>query len=117
MENRDDYVELVDELIDRFGDIPEEVSNLMDISYIRALSSEIDIKNILQREQYVKLEFASADKLSLELIQFLDENYGKKLSFDLSSLPFFIYITKNPLVDLMSLVEKINGFINEKSNI
>ena len=29
----DDYRELIDELIDRFGDIPKEVENLMDISH------------------------------------------------------------------------------------
>lgn len=117
LENRDDYSELVDELIDRFGDIPEEVSNLMDISYIRALSSKIDIKNIVERDQYIKIEFASTDKLSIELIQFLTENYGKKISFDLSSSPYFIFKGKDPLVELMSLIEKINGFIKERSNI
>ena len=117
MESIDDYRELVDELIDRFGDVPKEVENLMDISYIRALSSKIDVKNILQLDRDIKIEFVSSDNLSLELIHYLSKEYGKKLIFDLSSSPSFLFRTKSVLIDLKTLVEKINGFNKDKNNI
>ena len=33
----DDYMEVKDELEDRFSDIPQSVYNLMDIAYLRSL--------------------------------------------------------------------------------
>jgi len=117
IENKEDYVELLDELIDRFGDIPRETSNLMDVSYIRAQSSKIDIKNIFQRDSDIKLDFMSTQKLSLELIHYLSNEYGNKLTFDLSNSPYFLFKTKDTLEGLRNLVEKINGFITDKNNI
>ena len=117
LESIEDYRELVDELIDRFGDIPIEVENLMDISYIRALASINDIKNISQGDMDIKLDFVSTEKLSLELIHYLSKEYGKKIAFDLSNKPYFTFKVKNTLFDLKSLVEKINGFHKGKSNI
>lgn len=110
IENTDDYSELVDELIDRFGDIPKEVENLMDISYIRAVASKIGIKNIVQRDKDIKIDFEYTDKLSVELIHYLSNEYGKRLTFDLSQTPYFLFKAKNTLSELKSLVEKINGF-------
>ena len=117
VENMDDYSELLDELIDRFGDPPIEVGNLMDISYIRALSSKIDIKNILERDKDIKIEFASTDRLSLELIQYLSDEYKKNISFDLSKNPYFLFKFKNSLDDLRDFIEKISTFLNEQSKV
>ncbi len=117
IENIEDYRELLDELIDRFGDVPKEVENLMDISYIRSLSSKIDIKNIQERDKDIKIDFVSTKKLSLELIHYLTEEYGNKLSFDLSSSPYFLFKVKNSLKELKELVEKINAFLIKQNEL
>ncbi|MDR7855667.1 transcription-repair coupling factor [Tissierella sp.] len=116
--NMEDYRELLDELIDRFGDLPKEVENLMDISYIRYLGSKTNIKNISQVDKEVVLDFNSTDNITVELIQYLATEYGKKLSFDLSTPPSFRYKAKDNLLnELKSLVEKISSFNKEKNNI
>ncbi len=116
--NMEDYRELLDELIDRFGDLPKEVENLMDISYIRYLGSKTNIKNISQIGKEVVLDFNSTDNITVELIQYLSTNYGKRLNFDLSIPPSFRYKPKDNLLnELKLLVEKINGFNKEKNNI
>lgn len=111
LETMEDFDELLDELIDRFGDLPSQVENLLEISYIRANASKIGISNILQRDKDIKLEFSNTDMLTVELIQFLSQEYGKRLSFDLSSSPYFLFKAKNTLPELKTLVEKINGFV------
>ena len=110
LETPEDFDELLDELIDRFGDLPGEVENLLEISYIRANASKAGIKNVIQRDKDIKLEFANTDSLSVELIQYLSQEYGKRLSFDLSSSPYFLFKAKNILLELKGLVEKINNF-------
>ena len=106
---------VLDELIDRFGDLPGEVENLLGISYIRANASKLGIKNLVQRDKDIKLEFANTDKLTVDLIQFLSQEYGKRLSFDLSSSPYFLFKAKNVLPELRSLIEKINMY-TKKNN-
>ncbi|WP_406243835.1 transcription-repair coupling factor [Tissierella carlieri] len=116
--NMDDYRELLDELIDRFGDLPKEVENLMDISYIRYLGSKNNIRNIIQIDKEVILEFSSTENISVELLHLLSTEYGRRLSFDLSTEPSFKFRSKDKILDeLKSLVEKINGFNHGKNNI
>lgn len=116
--NMDEYSELLDELIDRFGDLPKEVENLMDISYVRYLGSKNNIKSITQSNKDIILEFGSTDNLSLELLHFLSTEYGRRLSFDLSTDPSFKFRVKdNILNELKTLVEKINGFNHGQNNI
>lgn len=114
----DEYRELIDELIDRFGDIPQEVNNLMDISYIRYLGSKNDIKDIYQRDKEIILEFKSLEDISLELLKYLSHEYDRKLVFDLSKKPAFKLRWKEDILgELKSLLEKINGFNHDKNNI
>jgi len=107
----EEYRELIDELIDRFGDIPIEVQNLIDISYIKALASRNQIKNISQTNNEIKLDLVSNDKLPVELIHLLSEKYGKAMSFDLSSNPYLkLKSSKKLIVALRELVELIDDF-------
>ena len=118
LEDMDDYMELLDELIDRYGDIPKQVENIMEVSYIKSLASKNKIKNILQGERYIKLEFVSIENLSVELIHYLSTEYKKSIFFNLSSEPYFNFLVKkDPLASLKVLLEKINSFHNEGSNI
>ncbi|NLK43863.1 MAG: transcription-repair coupling factor [Tissierellia bacterium] len=114
----DDYRDLIDELIDRFGDIPKEVNNLMDISYIRDLASKNKIKDIHQSDKEIILEFRTLEDISLELLQYISDEYGRKVGFDLSKIPAFKFRWKDKVLDeLKSLVEKINCFNHDKNNI
>ena len=118
VENLEDYSELIDELIDRFGDIPKETENLMDISYIRSLGSKNKVKSITQTSKEIVLEFASTDKLTVDLLHSLSSTYGKKISFNLSASPSFRFKVKdNTLLELKTLLEKINGFNPKKTNV
>lgn len=118
IESVEDYRELVDELIDRFGDIPKEVENLMDISYIKSLASQNKIKTISQSNGNVKLELVSNEDISLELIDKLSKEYRRNIAFDLSAKPHLSFrIRKDILVELKKLVEKISAFNKDKNNI
>jgi transcription-repair coupling factor (superfamily II helicase) len=118
IKNIEDYRELVDELIDRFGDISKEVENLMDISYIKNNASLCYINSIVQSGNIIILEFSSIEHISPKLIHYLSKEYGRKISFDLSNTPSFKYKPKGDiLIGLKELIEKISGFHNKKNNI
>ncbi len=118
IENLEDYRELIDELIDRFGDLPIEVKNLLDISYIKNMASTCHIDNIYQSDDILVLEFSSMKYVSPDLIHYLSKEYGRRIIFDLSNDPSFKYrFRKNMLTELKELVEKISGFHNMPNNI
>src|SRR5690606_35091650 len=109
-----DYSELVDELVDRFGDIPKEVENLLDISYIKNNASECYIQNITQSNREITLEFNSQEHISPDLIHYLSEKYGNSIGFDLSRTPSFRYTyKKNLLAELKDVINSIRNFFNE----
>ena len=116
----EDYRDLIDELIDRFGDVPREVENLLDISYIRALASKNGIHNIGQKAEDLIMEFSLDQKhtIDAELVQYLSEEYGRRLSFDLSKNPSIKFKPRaDILISLKEIIEKINSFNKEEDEI
>lgn len=57
IETLDDYRDLVDELVDRFSDIPKNVINLMDISYMRQMAKKSNIVSIIERNGIYTISF------------------------------------------------------------
>lgn len=100
-----EYQDLVDELIDRYSDIPEEVSNLMDISLIRNKARESGITSIMQNGDKYDLRLKNLP--NLELINILQDVY-RSITFDLGASPgFIIKGLKYPLKDLLKIVEMV----------
>ena len=54
----EDYDDFEEELLDRFGDIPNGVYNLMSIAMIKNMASSIGIKEIKQKGQFIYLTFS-----------------------------------------------------------
>ncbi|NLY77892.1 MAG: transcription-repair coupling factor [Tissierellia bacterium] len=110
-----DYSELVDELVDRFGDLPKEVENLLDISYIKNNAGDYHIQNITQSNKVITLEFSSAEHISPDLIHYLAEQYGKAIGFDLSKTPSFSYKYRDDLLnELKDVINNIRTFFNKR---
>src|SRR5699024_10389483 len=116
IENMKDYEEMIDELIDRFGDVPKEVDNLMNISYIKHLAGESYITNIEQKGNKIILEFKSHSYITPDLVSTLSKGYGRRIIFDLSYKPIFKFIARKDIIlSLRELIEEINSFINKEA--
>lgn len=90
IQDEDDYSEIIDELIDRFGDVPKPIVNIMDVSIIKAFCARLSIESIKEIKGELFLQFSSPDKISLEKLKYLTENYKKEMRFDLSEKPKII---------------------------
>lgn len=64
--NADDIGQIQDELIDRFGDYPEPVENLLAISKLKAEADLAQVLNITQIKQQVKVEFNNSASKELK---------------------------------------------------
>ena len=78
--DRDDMNDVQDELIDRYGDIPQEVQNLLDISLIKARASKAFIEKLTVAPGEVKFVFADGAPVdSLKLIELSKRIKGARI--------------------------------------
>ncbi len=91
--NSDDYRDVIDEISDRFGDLPPAVQTLCDISYIRAKAGSMGITRIFVQQQAVIFLLATESKPDMEQIFAMLSlpNYQKNLTFNAGLKPYVRY--------------------------
>ena len=77
--NEEDIQNIIDELIDRFGNMPRELENLIDIARIKYLGKQINISKILEKNANIVFTFEQSD-LKMDVAQIV-KKYGNKLKF------------------------------------
>ncbi|MEG0109927.1 MAG: TRCF domain-containing protein, partial [Oscillospiraceae bacterium] len=100
---KEDASDVLDELIDRYGDIPKSVEGLVDISLIRVLAANLGIYEITQNKD--SLIFYS-DKLDLQSIRPLMLEMGKRVLVNASGKPYLsVKLMQNETpIELMNAV-------------
>lgn len=108
---KEEYLELLDELIDRFGDIPLETENLMDISYIRSIGSRNNVITILEKGKEILVEFHKAEKIDPDMIDYLKGRFGRRISFNIVPNPNLKYKYKDDMLkELKEVFEAIDDY-------
>jgi transcription-repair coupling factor (superfamily II helicase) len=114
--SKEDMMEIQDELIDRFSDIPLPVLNLMNIAYIRSIAKEIGISEIKERKEELLFQFESKQYIKEQYITALIKKYSKQISFKEDKKPVVAYkisdVKKEELIEsLREFVENIKGSV------
>ena len=78
--NEKDISNVVDELIDRFGNMPNEIENLLEISRIKSLAREKQITKIQSKRDSVVFTYDNKN-FDEKIIQILIQKYGNKIKF------------------------------------
>lgn len=84
----EDEDEVIDELIDRFGEIPRDTMNLIKVSRIRSMAEKLCITRIHEEGKKVIFQFAEANGLSPRSLAALSERYGMRLFIHGGVKPF-----------------------------
>ena len=80
-----------DELLDRFGEIPKSVDNLLRIALIRVAAHELYMTEIRGKNERILFTFRPDALLDAAKIPDLIRQYNKELSFTAYGNPFFTY--------------------------
>ena len=80
--NEEDIQNVIDEIIDRFGNMPPELENLIDIARIKYLAKDIDIikiasKKTLNKKEAVVFTFEQS-KFNLDITELI-KKYGTRI--------------------------------------
>ena len=87
VETVDDEMDVEDELIDRFGDIPESVQNLIAISYIKSMARKSKISSIKQSGKDIMINFTTNEYMDIEILRKLNQKLNNNISFGSTTKP------------------------------
>lgn len=117
VQSLEDYRDVIEELIDRYGDIPKEVENLIKIAYIKSICNRNGIVSVVQKNNEIKIEFDSINILTPMFLNELSNFFGKGISFDLSRTPGLKYKFNNTNQSkILSSIEKVVNKIDSLNN-
>ncbi len=91
IENVKERDDMKDELLDRFGEIPKSVDNLLRIALIRVSAHALYMTEIKGKNERITFTFRSDAKMNPAGIPDILKKYDKKLAFTAYGNPFFTY--------------------------
>lgn len=80
IQSDEDREEIIDELLDRFGDLPKEAVNLIDTSLARVEASRCGVSRIYREQKKLVFEFERAEAMQPEKVAALVQAYGMKVT-------------------------------------
>ena len=94
IETNEEYEDMQDELIDRFGDIPSQVENLLQVVLLKAAAHKVYITEISGTKDKMKIMMWNQAKIDVERIPILVREYKGRLKFVTGDTPYFVYSPK-----------------------
>ena len=98
---------VIDEVIDRYGRLPKELENLIDIARIKQLARKANILKIAQRENGIVFYFVK-EKIKPEMLNTLITKYPMLVKFSNAVEP---YVTLR-IKENENIIEKAKEFLN-----
>ena len=118
IETEEEYMDMQDELMDRFGDIPHSVENLLKIAAIRALAHRAYVTEVVINRQEVRLTMHQKAKLQVEKIPDLVRSYKGDLKLVPGDVPSFHYVDRrNKNQDSLEMMGKAEEILKDMCGI
>ncbi len=103
-----DIENVTDEMIDRYGPMPEEVNNLLEIARIKELCKKTHVLKIAQRRENMVFHF-DASNFNMQVVDNLIKKYRNDIRFSPGKEPYITY--KVPENSDGVIVKKVKEFL------
>lgn len=87
MESEEDYLEIGDELVDRFGDIPSETVRLLRVARLKAWGLPTGLRAIKLKQQTITINFTddATKKFDVAEVMQASNKYGRAIGFGMEA--------------------------------
>lgn len=93
IETQEEVDEMLEELIDRFGDPPKSVENLLYIARVKSMAHQVYFTEVSQKADTMKFTLYEKAKIDVAKIPEFVMQYGQKLKFTADAkTPYFTYL-------------------------
>ncbi len=108
IENDSEREDMMDELIDRYGDVPASVENLLEIAAIKALAHDAYLLEVKDEGNTIRFEMNPKAPVKVERVQDMVNSYGRELSLQLTKNPcFLLNVSKMPKKQRVQKVKEV----------
>ena len=114
IENEEEMDDMLEELIDRFGDVPRKVQQLLHIALLKALAHQAYVVSVEQKGDVIKFIMYEKAKVKVERIAPMIETYKGNLKFTVDTNPYFTYkkLSKNKNEKEEDVLELVKNVLN-----
>lgn len=109
----EDIQNVVDEVIDRYGKLPVELENLLEVARIKELARIAGVVKIAQRPETIVFYF-TRESMSVEKMELLFEKYGIAIRFSKGIEPYVTF--KIGKKEDKEVIAKVKEFLNIVKN-
>ena len=111
IESEEEYEDMLEELMDRFGEPPKAVQNLLAIANLKALAHKAYIKEIKQNGTDVKITMFERAKIDGAGFPQILDKYKNNLKMKLDEVPYFMVSLKGrrpkEVLDVLNILHDI----------
>jgi transcription-repair coupling factor (superfamily II helicase) len=115
IENEEEFLDMQEELMDRFGNIPAAVNNLLNIAYLKAIAHSAQMTQIVHKGHEIKLVMYNKAKVDINQIPNLIKHYKGQLKFTPEANPYFTFYMptakKNYKMDIYEFFQEIKKLL------
>jgi transcription-repair coupling factor (superfamily II helicase) len=108
VKTEDDIADVIDEATDRYGTMPKEMENLIEIARIKMLCKEKNVFKITQKMSSVVFYF-DPKLFNMEVVDTLVKEYKDNLRFSAGTEPYITLKLKNN--DSKTILEEVKKFL------
>ncbi len=107
-ENDQDIKNIEEDIIDRFGKMPNEVNNLLEIARIKEMCKNLGVTKITQKQNNIVYNF-NPDNFTVNIDNMV-KKYGNRIKFSLAREPYITYKLENK----DNVLKEVINFLDEK---
>lgn len=112
IESEEEMDDMLEELIDRFGDVPRKVQQLLHVALLRVIAHSVYITSVEQKGDTFKFVMYEKAKVNPLKIPPMLNTYKGDITFTVDENPYFVYQKKvknsrDKKVDAIELVKKL----------
>lgn len=116
IQSQQDYDDMLEELIDRFGELPKTVMNLLAVARLKALAHQAYVTEIRQMSRNVKITLFERAHINPAGIPALMRKYRKNLVFRSEREPGFLLTPTGNLMDgLTEFVRELGNLVEDQT--
>ncbi|WP_207717369.1 transcription-repair coupling factor [Anaerosporobacter faecicola] len=117
IENEHEFLDMQDEMLDRFGDIPNSVNNLLNIALLKAIAHQSYVTQITHKDLEVKIVMYNKAKIAVAKIPELVAEFKPQLTFVPDVNPYFVWRikekSKTGKIDVAALFDVLKKILSK----
>ncbi len=113
LESREEADDMLEELIDRFGEPPKSVQNLLQVADVKAEAHRVYVTEIKQQQDSFRISLFERAPINVQGIAGLQNSYNGQLEFRAEASPYFLFRPRVVKGRKETQLDKIRQFLGD----